>query len=210
MEKGEKMARRKDHTREELRALILAKAWDIIGRDGGSALTARRLAGEIGYTAGTLYNLFPSLDDLILAINGQTLDLMYDELQQSACHNPRKSVVQNLKAMASIYVDFATKYRPYWMMLFLSDLPPDRYSEAWYHEKTVRIFEPLESLLKTAFPNADAAFVERHARIMWSSAHGICFLEQTGKFPSVALTKQIKDIIHLFVETYINGLPQPR
>jgi AcrR family transcriptional regulator len=202
------MARRKDHTREELRELILAKAWDVVGREGGAALTARRVATEIGYTAGTLYNVFPSLDDLILAINGRTLDLMYDELQQPACHNLRKSIVQNLKAMASVYVDFATKYRPYWMMLFLSNLPADRYGETWYNEKTVRIFEPLESLLRTAYPQSDSDFVARHARIMWSSVHGICFLEQTGKFPSVALTQQLKETIHVFVEIYINGLPQ--
>ncbi len=200
------MARRKDHTREELRDLILDKAWDVVGREGAAALTARRIASEIGYTAGTLYNVFPAIDDLILAMNGRTLDLLYNALEQPACHNPRKTSAQNLKVMATVYVDFAATYRPYWMMLFLSNLSPDRYEQDWYHEKTIRIFLPLESLLKTALPKANFRYIERHARILWSSVHGICFLEQTGKFPSAKETQRVKDIIHLFIETYINGL----
>lgn len=200
------MARRKDHTRDELRELILAKAWDVVGQEGSAALTARRIATEIGYTAGTLYNVFPAIDDLTLAMNGRTLDLMHEALQQPVCHNPQKSIEQNLKAMASVYVDFAAQYRPYWMMLFLSNLSPDRYETDWYHEKTIRIFMPLESLLKNAFPKSSPKFIERHARILWSSVHGICFLNQTGKFPNAKQSQHLKDIIYVFIETYIKGL----
>lgn len=67
------MARRSDHTRDELRTLILEAAWSIIGQENAEGLTARRVASEIGYAPGTVYNLFESMDDLILNINLRTL-----------------------------------------------------------------------------------------------------------------------------------------
>ena len=68
------MARRSDHSREELYALILDSARSIVEEDGFSGLTARRVASSIGYAPGTIYNLFSNLDDLILHLRGKVLD----------------------------------------------------------------------------------------------------------------------------------------
>ena len=43
------MARRTDHTREELKDLIINAAWTIIETEGAPGLTARKLASAIGY-----------------------------------------------------------------------------------------------------------------------------------------------------------------
>ena len=59
------MARRSDHSRDELKALILDCAREIAEEEGLRGLTARRIATEIGYAPGTIYNLFSNLDDLI-------------------------------------------------------------------------------------------------------------------------------------------------
>lgn len=202
------MARRKDHTRDELRALILEKAWHIIGKDGKDAITARRLAKEIGYTAGTLYNVFPCIDDVVLAINGRILDLLYNEFQHSMIQKKQgnKNLEQQLKLMADIYMKFSNEYRPYWMMLFLSQLPIDRYNQPWYHEKTERIFQPLELILKSSFPKANGQFIKQHARILWAAVHGICFLDHTEKLPSFSDTQNTKQAVQLLIKTYIEGL----
>ncbi len=71
------MARRKDHSREELKDLILQAAWKIVGAEGYEGLTARRVAAEIGYAPGTIYNLFASMDDLCQQLCGRTLDDLY-------------------------------------------------------------------------------------------------------------------------------------
>ena len=57
------MARRSDHSREELYELALEKAGEIAEKEGLRGLTARGVAREIGYTIGTLYNIFEDLDD---------------------------------------------------------------------------------------------------------------------------------------------------
>ena len=44
--------------------MAMAAAREIAEKEGLRGLTARRIAREIGYTVGTLYNLFDNLDDL--------------------------------------------------------------------------------------------------------------------------------------------------
>ena len=48
------MARRADHTKEELTELVLRAGEAPIENEGFSAFGARRVAGGIGYTVGTI------------------------------------------------------------------------------------------------------------------------------------------------------------
>ncbi len=70
------MARRSDHSRDELYDMALEAARQIAEKEGLRGLKARGIAREIGYTIGTLYNLFEDLDDLIVHLNGRTLDAL--------------------------------------------------------------------------------------------------------------------------------------
>ena len=116
------MARRSDHTREELKDLILASATKIIEKEGFSALTARKIASDIGYTPGTLYNVFQSMDGLTLALNGITLEKLLPVLAQSKEVNKDKAPEEIMKAMAREYRDFATTNRERWLMMFKHEI----------------------------------------------------------------------------------------
>ena len=66
------MGRRSDHSREEIRQMALQAAESIVTEGGYKALSARKVASEIGYTVGTLYLVFENLDELVLYVNGRT------------------------------------------------------------------------------------------------------------------------------------------
>lgn len=67
------MARRADHSREELVELVVEAARNMIAAQGVDKLSARALSGAIGYTPGTLYNHSRDLDDIVTIVNGGTL-----------------------------------------------------------------------------------------------------------------------------------------
>ena len=71
------MARRYDHSREEIRTMALEAAEKIVVEQGHKGLTARKVMRDIGYAVGTLYLIFENLDDLILHLNVRTLDRLY-------------------------------------------------------------------------------------------------------------------------------------
>ena len=66
------MARRSDHTKDELKDIILSASRKIIEKEGFQNLSARKIATAIKYAPGTLYNFCKNLDELILQINAQT------------------------------------------------------------------------------------------------------------------------------------------
>lgn len=71
------MARRSDHSRDELREMALTAAEQIVLENGYESLSARKVASAIGYTVGTLYLVFENLDDLVLQVNARTLDRLH-------------------------------------------------------------------------------------------------------------------------------------
>ena len=59
------MARRSEHSQEEIKRMVIQAAETIIVEDGLGKLKARNIALEIGYTVGSIYMVFDSMGDLI-------------------------------------------------------------------------------------------------------------------------------------------------
>lgn len=177
------MARRSDHTKEELQTIILETAKDIVMKDGYRTLTARKLASQIGYTPGTLYNMYGSMDGIILAINAQTLDHMAQTLKDSL-KNSQKDITENLKIMAHAYLNFARDHQALWLMVFDHKMADGSESPLWLKEKIDSLFKPLEDILKNA--HADQERQRLIARTLWASVHGICYVEQSNKMPLIS------------------------
>jgi len=68
------MGRRYDHTRKELKEMAIKAGTKLIEDKGLQNCSARKIAKKIGYSVGTLYNVFENYDDLVLHINAVTLD----------------------------------------------------------------------------------------------------------------------------------------
>lgn len=206
------MARRSDHTREELKALILEESWKIIEEDGFDGLTARKIAQNIKYAPGTIYNLFSSMDELYLQLNAKTLDLLLMVLNEPNCHNPNIAAIENMKAMAHNYMNFAATYRPYWLMLFNLKVTENRTDANWYHEKVGQLFTPLERLLEPYFSPTQKEKRKIAARVLWASVHGLCFLQETGKIAIISNQDNAPDMAGYLINTFIAGIekePQP-
>lgn len=200
------MARRNDHTREELKKIILETSWKIIGEKGFEHLTARNIAKDIGYSPGTIYNIFESLDDLYLQINASTLDILYNELSSPECSDSTLPPIINMKRMAEKYLEFAKKYRPYWLMLFDLKVTENRTNEQWYEEKVEKLFEPLEKLMAPYFPPEKKEEKKVAVRILWASVHGLCFLQETDKLAIISNKNQTPDITGYLIDTFISGI----
>lgn len=200
------MARRSEHSRPELENLMLEQAHRIVGESGFEGLTARKLAESVGYTPGTIYNVFHSMDDLYLRLNGHTLDILYGVLNGPACNDPRQPSVANIKAMAAEYKEFCNQYKPYWLMLFTHRLPEGQAAPLWFTEKIERLFEPLERLLQDFYGPGEEQQHKMAARVLWSSVHGLCFLALTGKFRLVGDDTTINAMMDYLIENFVAGI----
>lgn len=199
------MARRNDHSRDELTALTIKISRKIVKKEGFSKLTARRIAEEIGYTPGTLYNMFGSMDGLYFAVNAQTLDEMLHALSSHENYPPKADLVSRLKRMAEIYMDFARENKQLWLMVFMHSLPKGEKSPEWYREKVASLFLPLEELLIPLFTKNNKKDCSLAARVLWSSVHGICFMAQTEKTPLISNHGSVAMSEYL-IDNFVSGL----
>jgi AcrR family transcriptional regulator len=192
------MGRRTDHSREDLREMILSTAEAIIGELGAPGLTARRVADRIGYSAGTLYNLFKDLDELIVHINARTLDALYGVCVRIPT---RSTPEETLQAYARAYLRFTEKYERRWAMLLSNRSPPLPELPEWYQLKVSRLLSLVEAALGPLFRDDQGSEQKRAARVLWASIHGISSLAGirgvAGK--STLLTNDL-------ITNYVSGL----
>ena len=77
------MGRRNDHTRKELKEMAIKAGVELIEEGGFQNFSIRKVAARIGYSAGTLYNVFENSDDLVFHINSVTLDDLQSYVERS-------------------------------------------------------------------------------------------------------------------------------
>ena len=170
------MGRRSDHTREQLRAMIVVEGHRQMAEVGFFHFSAREVAKRIGYSIGTLYNVFGSLDQLMLAINGMTLDLWRDylELRLEAAGEDR------LKALVEAYFEFAIVNRHAWAALYDHRLPEGEPMPEYYEAKIAALTDIVVAEIEAALPPEKRDAAVRLAPSLLASVHGHCALTLTG------------------------------
>lgn len=196
------MARRNDHSREELRSMMLDSAIRIAGTEGFEALTARRLARDVGYAVGTIYNVFKTMDDLYLEVNGHTLDALYGLMEKTVAENKSKPPADQMKALAASYIKFTRDEAPYWRMLFGQRLPPGHDLPEWYAGKVEKLFEPLAGTLAALYGPQDKERIRKATKVLWASVHGMCVLQDTGKVDLTLDGEDIQELADFLVDNF--------
>ena len=196
------MARRSDHSRDEIREMALAAAENIVRAQGPKGFSARRVASAIGYTVGTLYLVFDNLDDLILQVNGRTLDRLHARMvkEQAQC----EQATERLLRLGHSYIQFANEEPHCWEMIFESRFPQAQGMPEWFREKVARMFSLVEEALKPLAKNHTSAEIAQAARALWSGVHGICILAITNKL-DVAGVASVQDLAQSLMSNYLTG-----
>ncbi len=197
------MARRSDHSREEIRDMALAACRRILSEEGFRALTARRVAKEIGYTVGTLYLIFRNFDDMILAVNGQTLEDLYHRLEQATAPDDLPAE-RRVRALCHAYLDFAVSQRARWTLIFEYELPAGATIPDWYGKKIMRNFALVEHVLSPLVED-EKHKVSEITRALWGGVHGICILALTGNL-DVTGVNDVRPLLDILIDNFLCGL----
>jgi AcrR family transcriptional regulator len=194
------MARRSEHSLEELKALILDAAETIVIEDGFSALKVRKIAVEIGYTVGSIYMVFENMADLIMHINARTLDAIAEQLEHVQDHRTE----QPIETLARAYLSYASQNFNRWRNIFELPLSADVKTPDWYQKKVDNVFAVVEEQFKEFVPELSENHSKRAARALWCGIHGICALSLTDKQDKAGIN-DIEEAIVLLVRNFMRG-----
>jgi len=145
---------------------------------GFARFSARQVARAIGYSIGTIYNLFPSLDQLIVAINTRTI-AMWTEFVRRRLEGVGDD---RIGVLVRAYFEFAREHTNLWMAIYDHRLPagmslPSEDDDS-RRQLTMIVVRELAALL----PDVDEAHVERLARSLIATVHGHCTYALNGSF----------------------------
>src|SRR5688572_23856706 len=194
------MGRRNEHSRDELMALALRAAGDIVAESGAAALSMREVARRIGYTVGALYHVFTNLDDLIVRLNEQTIMELRNSLER--IRGRTNQPAQNLRLLVAAYLGFALLHTARWRLVFEHRLPDGQKSPPTYAGHTAAIFALVSDRLREAGITKDAASTAELATALWSGAHGICMLAVTGKL-QVATQASVQRLLDVLLDKFL-------
>ena len=162
------MGRRSVHSPEELRQLILDASQTIVERSGITGLSAREIARMIGYSPGTLYNIFENLDDILLTLQVQLQARTVEHLKRVPFGPDGE---KNIEALTQAYVDFALANRRMWNLFLAHSLPPGSTMPAFSDN-----INKIAAIVRASGSATRAQYVARKAR-----RHGVGALDRNPR-----------------------------
>lgn len=172
------MGRRSDHSREELSRLIITEGHKHLAEVGFARFSAREVAKRVGYTIGTIYNVFGTYDRLILAINTRTFGFWADHLRGALAG----ADTDRIRALVVGYFSFAAANRNLWMAIYDHRLPPDATIPEGEAAARSTLTEIVLHEVSAVLPAHAAAAAPRLARSLIATVHGHCLFALNGTF----------------------------
>jgi len=186
--------------KEETRANILEASLEIVKEDGWQALSMRKIADKIEYTAPIIYEYFANKEGILLELTRKGNGILLQELKDAKARfeNPEKQ----LEAMWIAYWDFAFKHTQLYQLMFGVDMSCCDMIKSLPEAEAARkiIWENIIEIMENDQPDEDN--VCRKYYTFWSIIHGLISINLTRKGTNDEMNQHIlKDAIHGIIKT---------
>ncbi|MGF1691894.1 TetR/AcrR family transcriptional regulator [Photobacterium kagoshimensis] len=198
------MARRNDHTREELVSMTLEQVKLFLSEHPHHELSLRKVAAMIGYVPSTLVNVFGNYNLLLLHSVAQTLDELFAEAAVQM--DSATSSEDALRKLAYCYLNFASKNPYRWQLIFQHTMNGEQLPD-WQSDRINNMTGMLEKLIRDINPNNSDESILEASRVIWAGVHGITLLSVDDKlFTSTPVDG--KALIDNLLNTYLAAWQQ--
>lgn len=184
--------------RDNLRNQLIDLGEHVITSQGLPALKARSLAAQAGCSVGAIYNVFPDLHHLALAINGRTFKRLSTQVSGALLQLSAATPNERLVAMGLAYLDFASENTSAWTALFDIDMAMGDKIPDWYMAALEALFDHIRRPVAELRPELNPEDVELLVRGLFSSIHGIVWLglqKRISAVPREELSRMITLIL---------------
>lgn len=172
---------RKQRHKEKVRTNILVSAAQILRDEGLDALTIRRVAEMIEYSAPVIYQHFEGKDDLMATLVRDAYARFYQEMRDRV--NPEDEPLKQLETTARLYWQFAHRdpvvyrmmesYKAEALQFFTPNTPPE----------VMAAYNGFRDIIRRVLVAQGKAETEagRYADLFWATMHGVVSLRFYGR-----------------------------
>jgi AcrR family transcriptional regulator len=176
--------------KEETRSNILSAALQIVKEDGWQALSMRKIADVIEYTAPIIYEYFANKEAILLELTRKGFLLLSKDLQEAK--DKYTSPADQLEAMWLAYWNFAFANKELYQVMFgittnCSCEMVNNLAEAelpWEHFST-----SISELMKIDDLKSDVICTKYYT--FWSIVHGLVSINLLNRGDSDAINRQV-------------------
>lgn len=185
-----------------MRASILRAAWELVEKEGWQALSIRKIAEAIEYSAPVIYDHFANKEAILLEFTRRGFQALNDELNKAKAQFTGPE--QQVEAMAYAYWHFAFNNKEYYQLMYGLGMPSCETVKSIPElaSFTEVILEPLRDLIaKSKNPDADP-WLKLHT--LWSTLHGLISINMMGKEGSRNELNAM--VLKDFINGFISGI----
>lgn len=186
---------RRIREKEKVRETIIAKAWEMVQAEGWEALSIRKIADAIEYSVPVIYDHFENKEAILSEFAKEGFRILSKKMEQAKqkAENP----VEQLKAMADAYWNFAMKQTAYYRLMYgvgmqcCNGLGNDKEGFDDHVTDTIR-----QIVSKTKYKNTNVC-LKYHT--FWSILHGLVSIKITAQ------SRQDRELNKLVLQDAIEG-----
>lgn len=192
--------RRRERERVEARRTILTAAHDLARAEGWDAVTMRRLADHIEYSANFAYRYFTGRDDILLTLVQDGFAQLRTAMSEAAGPpGPRPSTA--VRRAAHAYLEFAFDQPELYQLMYGLGGVRVAAADAWVEGQAVGdiLADHLDAAGAT---DPDAAVLQ-----LWAVAHGLIALHMVGR--TTLPTEAIRTVLDTAIDDVLSRVPTP-
>jgi AcrR family transcriptional regulator len=181
------IAERKERERAERELRITGAARRIAAEEGWSAVTMRRLAGEIEYSQPVLYSHFRNREAIVTAVAIEGFGALAGLLR--AASEPAHSPADAVHLVATAYMDFAFDEAALYEAMFV--LPTGlHFAQPDAPRELGAAFHALATVVSPFCAQVDVA-----TEAFWAALHGAAQLERHGRIRPAFRVQRVAMIV---------------
>ena len=173
------IAERRIRQKESVRSSILGAAWQLVEQEGWQALSIRKIAEAIEYSAPVIYDHFENKEAIFLEFTKQGFRILNERLTKAK--KKFSTPEEQIEAIAYAYWKFAFTNKEYYQLMYGLGMPTCETVKqiAELNTFTEIITEVIRELIARSRNKKTDAFLKLHS--FWSMLHGLISINMMGK-----------------------------
>lgn len=195
------IAERKIRQKEDVRASILKAAWQLVEKEGWQAVSIRKIAEAIEYSAPVIYDHFQNKDAILLEFTKEGFRNLNDRLV--AAKSQFTDPARQLEAIAFAYWHFAFNNQQYYRLMYGLGMPTCDMVQQIPELGTFTglIMSTITDVINSSNKKDVDAFLKFHT--FWSLLHGLISINLMGSEPRRELNSMV---LNDFMTGFLAGI----
>lgn len=180
----------------DIRARILATAWQMVKEEGWPSLSIRKIAEAVDYSVPVIYDHFENKEAIVYEFARQGFQLLSKNMEKAV--EKSEDPAEQLRLIADAYWKFTSKQKEYYQLMYGMGMAGCEIDKCFPERADFRnmVMKPINALMAKGNHSDGNPFMKYFT--FWSILHGLVSLK--------SLTTNVSDEVNKMVmEDAING-----